>query len=74
MFSLLIVIGMLVLLFKITGFIFCIFGKILGIIFGALGYIILALLAVGVFGIAFFIIPVIAVAGIIAIISAIAKD
>ena len=66
--SLLVVIGVLALMFKLTSLVFSIFGKLLGLIFSGIGYFFLGVLAVGAFGIALFIIPIIVIAGIIAII------
>ena len=67
MISLLIVIGILALMFKATGFCFRLCGKLLGIMFSVIGYLFLGGLSVGVFGIALFIIPVIVIAGITSI-------
>ena len=68
--SLLIIIGILALMFKVTGFFFRVCGKILGFVFSGVGYLVLGFLAVGVFGIALFIIPVIFIAGIVSICAA----
>ena len=65
--STLLVIGILALMFKVTGWMFGLFGKLLGILFGGIGYILIGILAVGILGIAFFIIPVIFIAGIVSI-------
>ena len=50
MLSLLIVILVMVVLFKVTGFMFHIAGKLLGGIFGIIGWLILGGLAISVFG------------------------
>jgi len=70
MLSLLIVILTIVILFKLTGFAFHIAGALLGGIFSVLGWLILAVLAVSAFGLALFIVPVILIAGVIALIVA----
>lgn len=70
MLSLLLVILLVVIFFKITGFIFHIIGTLLGWIFGGIGWLILAGLAVMVFGLAIFAVPVILIVGIVALISA----
>ena len=70
--SLLVVIGALALMFKLTGLIFGVFGKLLGLIFSGIGYFFLGVLAVGAFGIALFVVPIIIIAGIIAIIGGLA--
>ncbi|MGN0361533.1 MAG: hypothetical protein ACI4ET_01700 [Bilifractor sp.] len=74
MFSLIIVILMVVALFKLTGFIFHIIGKLLGGIFGIIGWLILGGLAVSVFGLALFVLPIILIVGCIAIIVAVASS
>ncbi|MCC6094182.1 MAG: hypothetical protein LIV24_04035 [Eubacterium sp.] len=73
MFSLIIVILMVIALFKLTGFVFHIIGKLLGGIFGILGWLILGGLAVTVFGLAFFVLPIILIIGCIAVIVAVAS-
>jgi hypothetical protein len=73
MLSLIIVILMMVILFKLTGFAFHIAGKILGGILGIIGWLILAGLAVTAFGLAMFFIPVILIGGVIALIAAAAS-
>ena len=65
--STLLVIGILALMFKVTGWVFGLFGKLLGILFGGIGYILIGILAVGILGIAFFIVPIIVIVGIISI-------
>jgi hypothetical protein len=68
--SWLIVILIVVALFKITGFVFHIVGKMLGFIFGIAAWLILAGLAVTVFGLAMFCVPVILIVGCLALIAA----
>lgn len=70
MISLLIVIFMMVILFKITIFMFHIAGKILGGILGVVGWLILGGLAITVFGLALFALPIILVVGIVALVAA----
>lgn len=54
--------------FKLTGLIFKICGKLIGGIFGLIGYLLIGVLAIAGFGLAAIFIPVIVIAGIIAII------
>ncbi len=68
--SWLIVILIVVALFKITGFVFHIVGKMLGFIFGIAAWLILAGLAVTVFGLAMFCVPVILIVGCLVLIAA----
>lgn len=70
MLSLLIVVFMMVILFKITLFMFRIVGKILGGILGVIGWLILGGLAITVFGLALFALPIILIVGIVALIAA----
>ncbi len=71
MISLLIVILMIVILFKLTVFMFHIVGKILGGILGIIGWLILGGLAVTAFGLALIAFPIILIFGMMAIIVAI---
>lgn len=71
--SWLIVILIVMALFKVTGFVFHIVGKLLGFIFGIAGWLILAGLAVTVFGLAVFCVPIILIVGCIALIAAVAS-
>ena len=71
MLDILVLIICLVVFFKIIGFLLKIFGKILGICFSLLGYIILGVVAVYAFGLAMIFLPIILVVGIISIIAAI---
>ncbi len=61
---------MMVILFKITLFMFRIVGKILGGILGVIGWLILGGLAITVFGLALFALPIILIVGIVALIAA----
>ena len=61
------------LLFKITGFMLGIFGRLLGGIFGLIGYLILGVLAVTACGLAVFALPIIIVIGIAAVTTALVK-
>lgn len=54
-------------LFKLTGFIFHIVGKVLGGVLSIVGWLILAAIAVTFMGLALYIIPVIIIIGIIAL-------
>lgn len=70
MLGLLLVILFMVILFKITGFVFHIVGRLLGGILGIFGWLFLAALAVTVFGLAIVFIPVILLIGAVALIAA----
>ena len=63
---------MLVLFFKITGFILKVLGAILGAVLSLLGYLLIGVIGVVLFGLAIFIIPVCLVVGLIAIVSRLA--
>lgn len=67
MLGFLFVILMLVVLFKLTGFVLGLFGRVLGGILGFFGYLLLAVLAVSLLGIGIFILPIILIAGVISI-------
>ena len=67
------VILLVVAFFKITGFILHILGKVLGGILGIIGWLFLAGLAVTVFGLALFVIPLILIVGLISLIVAAAS-
>lgn len=73
MLSFLIVILVMVVLFKVTGFMFRIAGKLLGGILGIIGWLILGGLAISVFGLALFVLPIILIVGIVALIVAAAR-
>ena len=55
--------------FKLTGLIFKICGKLIGGIFGLIGYILIGVLAITVFGIAVAFVPILIVVGIVAIVA-----
>lgn len=73
MLSLLILILFAVGLFKLTGFIFHIVGRILGGILGIIGWLILGGIAVGLLGMAVSVLPVILLIGVVALIVAAAS-
>ena len=73
MLSLLIVILVMVVLFKVTGLLFHIAGKLLAGIFGIIGWLILGGLAISVFGLALFVFPIILIVGIVALAVAAAR-
>jgi hypothetical protein len=73
MLSLFIIILIAAVLFKFTGFLFSAIGHILGGILGFLFWIFLAWLAIFVFGMAIFSLPIILIVGVIAVIVAIAS-
>lgn len=62
-----IVIALMAVLFKVTGFIFHIAGKLLGGILGIIGWLILGGIAVTIFGLALFVVPIILIVGIVAL-------
>lgn len=70
MLTLFIVILFIVGLFKLTGFIFHIAGRLLGGILGIIGWLILGGIAVSILGLAIYALPVILIIGIIALIVA----
>ncbi len=70
MLSLLFVILLVIILFKVTGLVFHVIGTLLGWIFGILGWLLLAVLGVTVFGLALAAVPVILVIGVISLITA----
>ena len=67
--SLAICILALVVMFKITGFFLGLFGKLLGILFSGLGYVLLGIVLISVIGATMVIIPIIFIVGIISIIT-----
>lgn len=73
MLSLLILILFAVGLFKLTGFIFHIVGRILGGILGIIGWLILGGIAVGLLGMAVSVLPIILLIGVVALIAAAAS-
>ena len=73
LFSILFVIVMMVLMFKITVFTFKVVGKVMGWMLGIVGWLILAVLAVTAFGLTIIALPIILVVGLFSIIMAIAS-
>ena len=73
MFEILILVLMLFVLFKITGFFFHVAGAVLGCIFGIIGYVLLGALYVTAFGMAIVFLPVILLIGIVGIAALIAN-
>lgn len=70
MLSLLLLIAFVVILFKLTGILFRIIGRVLGGILGVVGWLFLGGLAVTVFGFALFVLPIVLIVGVIALIMA----
>ena len=64
---------LIVILVMVTGFLFHIAGKLLGGIFGIIGWLILGGLAISVFGLALFVFPIILIVGIVALAVAAAR-
>lgn len=73
MLTLIVVILLIVGLFKVTGFVLHIAGKVLGGILGIIGWLILGGIAVSLLGLAIYALPIILVIGIIALIVAAAR-
>ena len=71
--SIIVTILLLVLFFKITGFVLKICGAILGAVLSLIGYLILGSLLVTGFGLALIFIPIIMVVGVFSIIGALAS-
>ena len=69
MISILITILFIVILFKLTGCMFHIAGKLLGWLLGGIGWLILAVLAISVIGLAVYVLPIILIIGLIALIA-----
>ncbi len=63
---------MMVLFFKITGFILRVLGAIVGAVLSLLGYLFIGVIGVVLFGLAIFIIPVCLAVGLVAIMSRLA--
>lgn len=70
MLSLLIVVFLMAILFKITFFWFRIVGKILGGILGVIGWLLLGGLAVTVFGLTMITLPIILIVGLVTLVAA----
>ena len=71
--SIAILIGLLILSFKITWFIIKLCGKVLGAILCSIGYILLGSIGIGLIGLVVVVIPVVAIIGILAICNALGK-
>lgn len=69
--SILILVGVLALAFKLTGWAFRICGKILGFIFSIIGYILIGVLGVSIIGTALIVIPLVLISAIIAVVGAV---
>lgn len=63
----------LIAMFKVTGFLLGIFGKLLGVLFSAAGYVLIGILVIGAIGFGMIIIPVVFIAGLISIVSNIGR-
>lgn len=72
MISTLIIVALVFALFKGCGFVLGVCGKLIGILFSMIGYVIIAAIAVALFHMALIIVPIILVAGVVAIIGALA--
>ena len=73
LFSMLFVIVLMVLMFKITVFTFKVVGKVMGWMLGIVGWLILSVLAVTAFGLTIIALPIILIVGVSSIIMAIAS-
>ena len=71
-FSMIVVIFLMVLMFKLTLFTFRVVGKVIGWAWGILGWLIVGILAVTVCGLAIFFLPIILIVGLFSIFMAIA--
>lgn len=67
----LLLIGILALSFKATGLIFGIFGRLLGLIFSIIGYVLIGAIALSLIGLVALVIPIVIIAGVISIMRAI---
>ena len=63
------IILLLVMTFRGVGFVFSVFGKLMGVLFGILGYVLLGILGVTGFGLAVSFLPILILIGLVAIIS-----
>lgn len=72
-FSMIVVILLMVLMFKITVFTFKVVGKVMGWMLGIVGWLIISVLAVTAFGLTIIALPIILVVGLFSIIMAIAS-
>ena len=71
-FSMIVVIMLMILMFKLTLFTFRVVGKVIGWVWGILGWLIVGILAVSVCGLAVVFLPIILVVGLFSIFMAIA--
>ena len=69
MLSFLVLILIMIGLFKLTGLFFRAVGTLLGWILGGIGWLILAVLAISVIGLAVYVLPIILIIGLIALIA-----
>lgn len=70
MLSLLIMILIMAGLFKFTGLLFHIVGKVFGGILGIIGWLILGVIAVSILGLALYIVPIVLIVGVVALVAA----
>ena len=68
--SIIVFIIMMVILFKLTGFLFKVAGKLIGAVFSFVGWLVLGVLAICATGLAFIIVPVVVIACVASIASA----
>ena len=68
--SIIVFIIMMVILFKLTGFLFKVAGKLIGAIFSFVGWLVLGVLAICATGLAFIIVPVVVIVCVASISSA----
>ena len=67
MMEIIILVLMMFVLFKVTRFLFSIVGKVLGLVFGIIGYVLIGVLSVAAFGMAIIFLPIIVILGIVGI-------
>lgn len=70
-FGMIVVIFLMILMFKLTLFTFCVVGKVIGWVWGILGWLIVGIFAVTVCGFAVFFLPIILIVGLFSILMAI---
>ena len=73
MMEMIVIVLMLFLMLKITGFLFKIAGHVIGFVFGIIGSVFIGVLSVAAFGLALVFLPVIAVLGIVGIMALAAR-
>ncbi len=73
MMEMIVIVLMLFLMLKITGFLFKIAGRVIGFVFGIIGSVFIGVLSVAAFGLALVFLPVIAVLGIVGIMALAAR-